>query len=126
MTESFKNKAGEYELNYINLYKFNEPEEFIEISALVHHWSLVESINAGYIKGNIKVFDSVGLLDEFIDGKEDGWLRGEEEIEIAYTDFFGETLIERYFVYAITNVQSVKRGNEAIYEYTMHFTSREI
>lgn len=125
MVEQFNRKAGEYTLDYIRIYKFNEPSQFIEISALVHEWSLTESINSGYINGQMKVYDAVGLLDYFVDGKPDGWLRGEEEIEISYTDFFGTTLKEKYFVYSITDLQSAKRGNETIYEYNLHFVSKE-
>lgn len=123
MTESFNRKAGEYVLNFFKIYKLDEPEDFINISALVHYFELVESMDNGYIHGHAKIYDSTGLLDEFL-GEDNGWLKGEEEIEITYTDFFKEKIKQKFFVYAITDVAISKDSDETIYEYKIHFVSK--
>lgn len=124
MTELFNQSAGEYILNSVKLYKLDEPEKFIEISNLIHNWTLTESMDSAYVFGSAKIYDAVSLLDEFL-GEEQGWLKGEEEIEFEYTDFFNTRLKQKFFVYSITDLISAKRGNETIYEYTMHFVSKE-
>jgi hypothetical protein len=123
MTESFNRKAGEYVLNFFKIYKLDEPEDFINISALVHYFELVESMDNGHIHGHAKVYDSTGLLDEFL-GEDNGWLKGEEEVEITYTDFFKEKIKQKFFVYAITDVKIAKDQDDTIYEYKLHFVSK--
>lgn len=123
MTES-KRKAGEYILEYFKISKIDNQGKSIDISALIHHWNLVESLDSGFIQGSAQIYDAVGLIDKFTD-EEGGWLKGEEEIEISYTDFFGTTNTETYFLYSITDLQSVRKSNEAFYEYKIHFVSKE-
>lgn len=124
MTDSFKKKAGEYSLNLLKIYKLDEPDRFIEISKLVHFWELNESMNSGHIQGSISIYDSVGLLDRFL-GDRNGWLKGEEEIEIEYTDFFRVKRRDKFFVYAISDVKTTRETNEATYSYLLHFVSKE-
>jgi len=124
MTESFNRKAGEYVLNSFKIYKLDQPETFIDISKLVHYWEVNESMSTGYIQGHVMVYDSVGLLDEFL-GEENGWLKGEEEVEITHTDFFKEKITQKFFVYSISNVKIAKDADDTIYSYKLHFVSKE-
>lgn len=124
MTESFNKKAGEYVLNFFKIYKLDNPDQFIEISRLVHQWEINESMNSGHIRGSASIYDSVGLLDRFL-GERNGWIKGEEEVEIEYTDFFQEKRRDKFFVYAITNLKTTRESNETVYSYTLHFVSKE-
>lgn len=124
MTESAKTEAGKYILDYVKIYKLNQPEQFIDIGPLIHFWTLTESMNNGFIHGEMQIYDSVSLLDQFLD-ENVGWLKGEEEIEISYTDFFENNRIEKYFVYKVSDVESIKQANETIYKYKLYFVSKE-
>jgi len=127
MTESFKRKAGEYVLNSFKIYKLGEtptPENSKDIWRLIHTWSFSESMSTGYIQGTAKVFDSDRVLDEFI-GEKNGWLKGEEEIEIKITDFFQNSITLKFFLYAISNVKIASGNKDNVYEYDIFFVSKE-
>lgn len=124
MTESFNRKAGEYVLNNFKIYKLDEPDTFIDISKLIHYFEISESMSTGYMQGHAMVYDSVGLIDEFL-GEDRGWLKGEEEVEITHTDFFKQQITQKFFVYAISNLEIAKDSDDSTYRYKIHFVSKE-
>lgn len=116
-------KAGTYELRSFKIYKLNEPGNFLELKNVIATWELTESMNSGHIYGSAYVIDSVAILDKFL-GEQNGWMKGEEEVEIVYTDFYGQIEMKhRCFVYSITNVKQQLTSNETTFTYSLHFVS---
>lgn len=114
-------KAGQYNLDSFKISKFGEPSNSIEAKLLVHKWELTESMNSGHIYGSATIYDGVGL---FYDFAEQG-LKGEEEIEIVYRDFYENEMTHKLFLYAISDVQFQNPSNETLITYTIHFVSKD-
>lgn len=122
MSEQGK-KAGHYSLDTFRIFRYNEPSRFVDLKAIIHSFEIVESMDRGHLHGFAMVYDSVGLLDDFLG---DGWLRGEEELLISYRDWYNEVTLEhKMFVYSITDVKRVNDSNESMYSYKLHFVSRD-
>ena len=122
MSEQGK-KAGHYSLDTFRIYRYNEPNQFVDLKAIIHTWEIIESMDNGHLHGSAKVYDSVGLLDNFLG---DGWLRGEEELFISYRDWYDEETIQHnMFVYSVSDVQRINDSNESMYSYTLHFVSKD-
>lgn len=120
MTQS--SKAGYYELLSARLYKLDRPETFIDIKLLIHSWTLNESMNEGFLHGSINVIDAVGLFYNFL-GEDEG-IRGEEEIAISYRDYFGEEREHKFFVYAVSAIETANDATNTAIRYTLHFVSK--
>ena len=113
-------KAGYYELLSAKLYKLDQPNEFIDIKLLIYSWTLNESLNDGFLYGSIEILDGTGLFYNFLNTG----LRGEEEIEIAYKDYYDEERKHKFFVYSISDIKPVNSNNETAINYKMHFVSK--
>lgn len=87
-----------------------------DLKAIIHTWTIKESIQKGYVSGSAKVYDSEGIYYKFP-------LRGQEKILIQYTDYHGESREEEYFLYSITDIKSAKKVDDNVLEYTIHFCS---
>lgn len=119
MTQQVK-KAGYYELESAKLYKLDKPDEFIDIKLLIYSWTLNESMNDGFLHGMIDVIDGTGLFYNFLG---EG-LRGEEEIEIIYRDYYDQERKHKLFVYSISEIKPFNPSNETAINYQMHFVSK--
>ena len=119
MTQDVK-KAGYYELLSAKLYKLDKPDTFIDIKLLIYSWTINESMNEGYLSGSIDVIDGAGLFYNFLN---DG-LRGEEEIEITYVDYYNQERTHKFFVYAVSEVKPFNPNNETALNYQIYFVSK--
>ena len=54
---------------------------------------------------------------------EDVPLIGEEEIELTYTDFYGESATHKFFLYAIEDIGPASSTNDRMMKYTIRFCS---
>lgn len=121
MTEPVK-RAGQYTLDTFRISRFNSGRS-IDIKNLIHTWELTESMSSGHLYGQATIYDSVGLLDKFNDGT---FMRGEEEVLIEYRDWFDEfPRSHRMFVYAITDVNTVRESDGGMYSYQLYFVSKD-
>lgn len=109
-------EAGYFELKSFLISSFNRTKTF-EIKPIIHSFEIHESMKRGSVRGFAKMFDSVGLYQDFP-------LRGEEYIQIRYEDYYGNEHTDDFFLYAITDVRRTgDTNNPSKWEYTMHFTS---
>lgn len=92
--------------------------DFIEINKVVTTWSLNESIDSPFISGSAVLQESNNLL-------EDVPLIGEEELEITYTDFYGDTKSYTFFIYAIEDIKPLSSVNDRMVKYTIKFTTKQ-
>lgn len=120
-TYGLNRKAGYYELEEARLTKLDDPSQWVDIQAQIHHWSISESMDNGYLHGKIFVVDAAGLFYNFLRVG----LKGEEEIRMTYRDFFGNRLTHLFFVYAVTEVKTFNPQAETALSYTLHFVSKE-
>lgn len=120
MAESVR-QAGQYILESFKISRLNEPDQFIDIKLLIHEWDLTESMEFGHLLGSASVLDGSGLLEDFLD---EG-LRGEEEIEITYRDWYDEQITHKMFLYAITDVKVPREANDTFITYTIFFASKD-
>lgn len=116
----FANKAGYYKLESFKVFRLNQPENFVDIKLLIHNWQLNESMSSGHMHGHALLYDAAGLFYDFL---QEG-LRGEEEIEVTYSDFFKEEITHSFFLYAITDIRYQKPANETGLTYKIHFVSK--
>jgi hypothetical protein len=109
-------EAGHFELHSFIIKSYDFSKTF-ELKKIIHSFQIQESMKRGAIRGSAKMFDVVGLLQEFP-------LRGEEFIEISYSDFYGVRHVDKMFLYSISDVRQADPRKSTMWEYTMHFTSR--
>ena len=94
----------------------NSQPEYVELAKTIVSWSISESIDSPFISGYAVINESDNML-------EDVPLIGEEEIELTYTDFYGESATHRFFLYAIEDVGPASTINDRMMKYTVKFTS---
>ena len=118
--------AGHYTLHYMRLRplfpkkkkgRSNDPD-YIDITKTVISWSVEESINNPFVSGYVVLSESNNLL-------EDVPIRGEEQLDIAYTDFYGETHQLTFFVYSVDNIKPGNSINDRMVQYTLRFTTNQ-
>jgi hypothetical protein len=109
-------EAGYFELHSFIIKSYDFSKTF-DVKALIHSFQIEESMKRGAIRGSAKMFDTVGLLQDFP-------LRGEEFIEISYSDFYGVKHVDKMFLYSVSDVRQADPRKSTMWEYTMHFTSR--
>jgi hypothetical protein len=115
MSEQMR-EAGKYELASFKIISYDGRKTF-EIAPIIQSFEIHESMKRGSVRGFAKMFDSVGLLQDFP-------LRGEEFIEITYRDFYDNEHTDKMFLYAISDVRRPVENNPSRWEYTIHFVSR--
>jgi len=113
-------KAGYYSLELARLYKLDTPQ-YVDIKHLIYSWTITESMDMGYMAGSANIVDGTGLIYNFLKVG----LRGEEEFEVSYYDYFEKRRTNRFVVYAITGVKPIQSNNETALEYTIHYVSKE-
>jgi len=91
---------------------------FVNIEKVVTDWSLSESINSPFISGSAIIQESDNLLENVP-------LIGEEEIEITYTDFYGDVQTHTFFIYAIEDIKSLSSINDRMLKYTVKFCTKQ-
>jgi hypothetical protein len=73
-------------------------------------------MNSPFISGFAIINESANML-------EDVPLIGEEEIELTYTDFYGESATHKFFLYAIEDIGPASSTNDRMMKYTVRFCS---
>jgi hypothetical protein len=114
-------KAGQYTLDEFNVYRLNEPEQFVDIKFLIHKWEITESMQNGYMHGSAVIYDGVGLFYDFLKRG----LRGEEELYLKYRDWYDQEAEYYMFLYSITDFKTQIGANETLNTYTIHFISKD-
>ena len=109
-------EAGRFELISFKIASYDLSKVF-ELKGIIQSFEIHESMKKGSVRGFAKMFDSVGLLQDFP-------LRGEEFVEIHYKDFYGSEHVDKMFLYSISDVRAPVPSNPSRWEYTMHFVSR--
>ena len=90
--------------------------EYVELAKTIANWGISESINSPFISGFAIINESANML-------EDVPLIGEEEIELTYTDFYGESATHKFFLYAIEDIGPASSTNDRMMKYTIRFCS---
>ena len=90
--------------------------EYVELAKTIANWGISESINSPFISGFAVINESANML-------EDVPLIGEEEIELTYTDFYGESATHKFFLYAIEDIGPASSTNDRMMKYTIRFCS---
>ncbi len=119
-------QAGYHKLNYMRikpLYsdsnrrgRSSSLPDYIDVTRTVVNWMVSESIDSPFISGFVVISESDNLL-------EDVPLRGEEYIDISWTDFYGVTKTQTFFVYAVEDIKPASSINDRMVQYTLKFTS---
>ena len=94
----------------------NSFPEYVELTKTISTWGLNESMSSPFISGFAVINESDNLL-------EDVPLIGEEEIELTYTDFYGESATHKFFLYAIEDIGPASSTNDRMMKYTVRFCS---
>jgi len=94
----------------------NSMPDYVELTKTISSWGITESMNSPFISGFAVINESDNML-------EDVPLIGEEEIELTYTDFYGESATQRFFLYAIEDIGPATSANDRMMKYTVRFTS---
>ena len=94
----------------------NSFPEYVELTKTISTWGLNESMSSPFISGFAVINESDNLL-------EDVPLIGEEEIELTYTDFYGESATHKFFLYAVEDIGPASSTNDRMMNYTVRFCS---
>jgi hypothetical protein len=114
---NFYKPAGTYELVSCYIKPYNDTtNRGYDMKAIIHTFSITESMLSGHVSGSIKVVEAVGMLYDLP-------LRGEEIIEITYRDFKEVEHTDKFFVYSISGVQPAKVHDSKMIEYTLNVVS---
>jgi hypothetical protein len=90
--------------------------EYVELAKTIANWGISESMNSPFISGFAIINESANML-------EDVPVIGEEEIELTYTDFYGESATHKFFLYAIEDIGPASSTNDRMMKYTVRFCS---
>jgi hypothetical protein len=90
----------------------------IELSKTIVDWGISESMNSPFISGFAIINESDNVLEAVP-------LIGEEEIELTYTDFYGESATHKFFLYAIEDIGPATSTNDRMMKYTVRFCSMQ-
>jgi len=122
MTDSLPN-AGYHKLNYMRIKPLYETKrananqpDYIDVTRVITNWFIEESIDSPFVSGYVVIAESDNLL-------EDVPLRGEEYIDISWTDFYGITRKQTFFIYAVEDIKAGNSINDRMVQYTLKFTS---
>jgi len=108
-------QAGQYQLVSVYLANYDRTSE-IEISRLISGFVINESMSTPFMSGSTTVFDGQDILSRLP-------VIGEEFIEFAYTDFFGQTRVNLFLVYSVSDVKYPDESNPTLIQYTLNFVS---
>ena len=110
--------AGKYELKEFVVKSLTPDRETkpIDLKSQVHSWTLIESIKRGNIYGSATIYDATGVFYDFP-------LKGQELLDIVYTDTKGVERREELFIYSISDVAPAKEDDDNMLEYRINFVS---
>ncbi len=126
MTDLLSN-AGFYVLKSAVLYPLYPDEQraksaslpdFVDITKVVTNWTLSESMDSPFLTGTMKLVEGDNLIEDLP-------IRGEEKLEVTYTDFYGEVETHEFIVYSIEDVSPASSGNDRTMKYTLNFTTED-
>ena len=94
----------------------NSYSNYVELSKTISHWNMSESIDSPFITGSATIHESSNLL-------EDVPIRGEEELEITYEDYYGDIKTTKFFIYSVEDIGPESSTNDRMTKYTLRFCS---
>lgn len=106
--------AGEFRLKSFKI--TSQSGITIDVSNMIHTYTIQESMSLNSIRGHAKMYDSTGLYYKLP-------LAGEEILEIEYTDYFGETRKDKFLIYGVNGLKPAKESDTNVLEMTLHFVS---
>jgi len=92
--------------------------DYIDVTRVLTNWFIEESIDSTAVSGYAILSESDNLL-------QDVPLRGEEYIDISWTDFYGVTKKQTFFIYAIEDIKPGSSINDRMVQYTLKFTTAQ-
>lgn len=108
-------QAGQYQLVSVYLRNYIRSSN-IEISNLIVGFTINESMSSPFVYGKTTVFDGDDILSTLP-------VIGEEFIEFTYTDIFGQTRVDEFMVYSVSDVKYPDESNPTMIQYTLNFVS---
>ena len=96
----------------------------VDLSKVIHKFNIVESMSMGSVRGSAVVYDSNDLITRFAQSGASAraGIKAEEFIEITYSDYYDNELVETYFLYSVTDV-GYATDAENLIKYTLNFVS---
>jgi len=94
----------------------NSYPDYVELSKTISHWNMSESIDSPFITGSATIHESSNLL-------QDVPIRGEEELEITYEDYYGDIKTTKFFIYSVEDIGPESSTNDRMTKYTLRFCS---
>ena len=94
----------------------NSYPEYVELSKVVTHWNLQESIDSPFISGSATIHESQDLLRTVP-------ISGEEELEITYEDYYGDIKTTKFFIFSVEDIGPESSINDRMMKYTIRFCS---
>ncbi len=91
---------------------------FVEVSKTITNWAMSESMNSPFLSGTAVIQETDNILEDLP-------IVGEEECEITYTDFYGDTRTDIFFIYSVENVKPASTINDRMLTYSINFCSRQ-
>ena len=115
MTEAI---AGKYELKEFVINSLTPDRQTAprDLKNQVHSWTLIESIKRGNIYGSATIYDATGIFYDFP-------LKGQELLDIVYTDTKGVERREELFIYSISDVSPANDTDDNMLQYRIDFVS---
>ena len=92
--------------------------DYVEMSKTIVNWNISESINSPFISGSVTILESDNILEDLP-------ILGEEEIEITYTDYYDETITQKFFIYAVEDIKPGNSINDRMVMYTIKFCTQQ-
>lgn len=107
---------GQYTLEGFKIQPIGNDDKATDIKNIVSDFSIVESIDLGYVHGSATIVDTEGFLKKVP-------MNGEEIITITYSDWFQVRRTEEYFLYSIQHEEQEIDKSDTIQTYTIYFCS---
>ena len=98
--------------------KRSDEPDHINVTKTVVNFAITESMDSPFVSGHLILNESNNLI-------EDVPLRGEEQLELVVTDFYGKTKTYSFYVYAVDNIKPSNSVNDRMVSYTLRFTTNQ-
>ena len=92
--------------------------DYVDVAKTIVNWNISESINSPFISGSVTILESDNILEDLP-------ILGEEEIEITYTDYYDETITQKFFIYAVEDIKPGNSINDRMVMYTIKFCTQQ-
>ena len=90
----------------------------VELAKVITDWAISESLHTAYVSGSATIHESDNILEDLP-------IRGEEEIEITYVDFYETTHTKKFFLYSVEDIRPESAINDRMARYKIKFTTNQ-